>query len=110
MIPFHPFISRSENDRDIKSFDLKSSPEVVHQFHLNCKSLHCINIAVRVSDMSLLGDPEDSVPEQTTVPCLVRSHEVPATTTSTSPIRQSPSVRNRVEFDSFSSPSALSPR
>nr|XP_012137974.1 PREDICTED: capon-like protein isoform X2 [Megachile rotundata] len=42
-------------------------------------------------DISLLGDTEDSVPEQTTVPCLLRSHEVPATTASTSPIRQSPS-------------------
>ncbi|KOC63134.1 Capon-like protein [Habropoda laboriosa] len=42
-------------------------------------------------DISLIGDPEDSVPEQTTVPCLLRSHEVPATTASTSPIRQSPS-------------------
>lgn len=43
-------------------------------------------------DISLLGDTEDSAPEQTTVPCLLRSHEVPATTASTSPIRQSPSV------------------
>ncbi|XP_076171399.1 carboxyl-terminal PDZ ligand of neuronal nitric oxide synthase protein isoform X1 [Ptiloglossa arizonensis] len=42
-------------------------------------------------DISLLGDPEDSVPEKTVVPCLLRSHEVPATTASTSPIRQSPS-------------------
>ncbi|XP_076225587.1 carboxyl-terminal PDZ ligand of neuronal nitric oxide synthase protein isoform X2 [Nomia melanderi] len=37
------------------------------------------------------GDPEDSVPEKTAVPCLLRSHEVPATTASTSPVRQSPS-------------------
>ncbi|XP_026672001.1 carboxyl-terminal PDZ ligand of neuronal nitric oxide synthase protein-like isoform X2 [Ceratina calcarata] len=42
-------------------------------------------------DISLLGDPEESVQEQTTVPCLLRSHEAPATTASTSPIRQSPS-------------------
>ncbi|CAK9797586.1 Capon-like protein [Anthophora quadrimaculata] len=42
-------------------------------------------------DISLIGDTDDSVPEQTTVPCLLRSHEVPATTASTSPIRQSPS-------------------
>ncbi|XP_012525968.1 capon-like protein isoform X2 [Monomorium pharaonis] len=42
-------------------------------------------------DISLLGDTEDSVPEQTSVTCLLRSHDGPATTTSTSPIRQSPS-------------------
>ncbi|XP_076763929.1 carboxyl-terminal PDZ ligand of neuronal nitric oxide synthase protein isoform X1 [Xylocopa sonorina] len=42
-------------------------------------------------DISLLGDTEDSVPEQTTVPCILRSHEIPATAASTSPIRQSPS-------------------
>ncbi|XP_033311829.1 carboxyl-terminal PDZ ligand of neuronal nitric oxide synthase protein-like isoform X2 [Bombus bifarius] len=42
-------------------------------------------------DISLLGDVEDSVAEQTTVPCLLRTHEIPATTASTSPIRQSPS-------------------
>ncbi|KZC08257.1 Capon-like protein [Dufourea novaeangliae] len=41
-------------------------------------------------DISLLGDTEESVPEKT-VPCLLRSHEVPATTASTTPIRQSPS-------------------
>ncbi|XP_076248602.1 carboxyl-terminal PDZ ligand of neuronal nitric oxide synthase protein isoform X2 [Calliopsis andreniformis] len=37
------------------------------------------------------GDPDDPVSEKTAVPCLLRSHEVPATTASTSPIRQSPS-------------------
>ncbi|XP_015604335.1 dystrophin-like protein 1 isoform X4 [Cephus cinctus] len=43
-------------------------------------------------DISLLGDGEDTVQEQqTSVPCLLRSHEVPATTASTSPIQQSPS-------------------
>ncbi|XP_012063406.1 PREDICTED: carboxyl-terminal PDZ ligand of neuronal nitric oxide synthase protein [Atta cephalotes] len=42
-------------------------------------------------DISLLGDTEDSVHEQTSVTCLLRSHDGPATTTSTSPIRQSPS-------------------
>ncbi|XP_011337831.1 carboxyl-terminal PDZ ligand of neuronal nitric oxide synthase protein isoform X2 [Ooceraea biroi] len=42
-------------------------------------------------DISLLGDTEDSVPEQTSVTCLLRSHDGAATTTSTSPIRQSPS-------------------
>ncbi|XP_011269913.1 capon-like protein isoform X2 [Camponotus floridanus] len=42
-------------------------------------------------DISLMGDTEDSVPEQTSVTCLLRSHDGPATTTSTSPIRQSPS-------------------
>ncbi|KAL6263488.1 hypothetical protein P5V15_006279 [Pogonomyrmex californicus] len=42
-------------------------------------------------DISLLGDTEDSVPEQTSVTCLLRSHDGPATTNSTSPIRQSPS-------------------
>lgn len=31
--------------------------------------------------------------EKAAVPCLLRSHEVPATTASTSPIRQSPPVR-----------------
>lgn len=49
-------------------------------------------ICMYILDISLLGDTEDSAPEQTTVPCLLRSHEVPATTASTSPIRQSPSV------------------
>ncbi|XP_054013180.1 capon-like protein isoform X2 [Hylaeus anthracinus] len=42
-------------------------------------------------DISLLGEPDDSVPEKTVVPCLLRTHEVPVTTASTSPIRQSPS-------------------
>ncbi|XP_067212536.1 carboxyl-terminal PDZ ligand of neuronal nitric oxide synthase protein isoform X2 [Linepithema humile] len=42
-------------------------------------------------DISLLGDTEDSVPEQTSVTCLLRSNDGPATTTSTSPVRQSPS-------------------
>ncbi|XP_020281964.1 carboxyl-terminal PDZ ligand of neuronal nitric oxide synthase protein isoform X2 [Pseudomyrmex gracilis] len=42
-------------------------------------------------DISLLGDTEDLVPEQTSVTCLLRSHDGPATTTSTSPVRQSPS-------------------
>ncbi|XP_076677376.1 carboxyl-terminal PDZ ligand of neuronal nitric oxide synthase protein isoform X3 [Andrena cerasifolii] len=41
-------------------------------------------------DISLLGDPEDPVQEKAAVPCLLRSHEVPATTASTTPIRQSP--------------------
>nr|XP_012228151.1 PREDICTED: carboxyl-terminal PDZ ligand of neuronal nitric oxide synthase protein isoform X1 [Linepithema humile]XP_012228152.1 PREDICTED: carboxyl-terminal PDZ ligand of neuronal nitric oxide synthase protein isoform X1 [Linepithema humile] len=41
-------------------------------------------------DISLLGDTEDSVPEQTSVTCLLRSNDGPATT-STSPVRQSPS-------------------
>ena len=52
-----------------------------------------MNIYIYIfSDISLLGDADDSVPEQTTVPCLLRTHEVPATAASTSPIRQSPSV------------------
>ncbi|XP_066592544.1 capon-like protein isoform X2 [Prorops nasuta] len=43
-------------------------------------------------EISLLGDTEDSVAEQIPVPpCLLRSHDNPATTASTSPIRQSPS-------------------
>ncbi|KAK2587730.1 hypothetical protein KPH14_003840 [Odynerus spinipes] len=42
-------------------------------------------------DISLLGETEDSVQEQSSVSCLLRSHDVPATTASTSPIRQSPS-------------------
>ncbi|XP_043664951.1 carboxyl-terminal PDZ ligand of neuronal nitric oxide synthase protein-like isoform X1 [Vespula pensylvanica] len=41
-------------------------------------------------DISLLGETEDSVQEQSSVSCLLRSHDVPATTASTSPIRQSP--------------------
>lgn len=45
-----------------------------------------------ITDMSLLGETEDSVQEQSSVSCLLRSHDVPATTASTSPIRQSPLV------------------
>ncbi|XP_006623069.1 carboxyl-terminal PDZ ligand of neuronal nitric oxide synthase protein-like isoform X1 [Apis dorsata] len=69
-----------ENHRDIYE-DQDEIPNV--QSQPSPSSVH--------KDISLLGDTEDSAPEQTTVPCLLRSHEVPATTASTSPIRQSPS-------------------
>lgn len=42
--------------------------------------------------MSLLGDAEDVIPDQTPMSCLLRSHEVPITTASASPVGQSPSV------------------
>ncbi|XP_043463225.1 carboxyl-terminal PDZ ligand of neuronal nitric oxide synthase protein-like isoform X3 [Leptopilina heterotoma] len=42
-------------------------------------------------DMSLLGDGEDVIPDQTPMSCLLRSHEVPITTASASPVGQSPS-------------------
>ncbi|XP_033223177.1 carboxyl-terminal PDZ ligand of neuronal nitric oxide synthase protein-like isoform X4 [Belonocnema kinseyi] len=42
-------------------------------------------------DISLLGDGEDVISEQNPVPCLLRSHEVPVTTSSASPVGQSPS-------------------
>ncbi|XP_043796256.1 carboxyl-terminal PDZ ligand of neuronal nitric oxide synthase protein-like isoform X2 [Apis laboriosa] len=69
-----------ENHRDVYE-DQDEIPNV--QSQPSPSSVH--------KDISLLGDTEDSAPEQTTVPCLLRSHEVPATTASTSPIRQSPS-------------------
>ncbi|XP_043526400.1 capon-like protein isoform X3 [Frieseomelitta varia] len=62
-----------EDQDEIPNEQLQPSPSFVHK------------------DISLLGDADDSVPEQTTVPCLLRTHEVPATAASTSPIRQSPS-------------------
>ncbi|KAK9300900.1 hypothetical protein QLX08_006601 [Tetragonisca angustula] len=62
-----------EDQDEIPNEQLQPSPSSVHK------------------DISLLGDADDSVPEQTTVPCLLRTHEVPATAASTSPIRQSPS-------------------
>lgn len=64
------------------SFSIFISTNIYCFYHLFC-----------IPDISLLGDTEDSVPEQTSVTCLLRSHDGPATTTSTSPIRQSPSVR-----------------
>ncbi|XP_051161639.1 carboxyl-terminal PDZ ligand of neuronal nitric oxide synthase protein-like isoform X3 [Leptopilina boulardi] len=42
-------------------------------------------------DMSLLGDSEDVIPDQNQMSCLLRSHEVPITTASASPVGQSPS-------------------
>lgn len=42
--------------------------------------------------MSLLGDSEDVIPDQNQMSCLLRSHEVPITTASASPVGQSPSV------------------
>ncbi|XP_015185069.1 PREDICTED: carboxyl-terminal PDZ ligand of neuronal nitric oxide synthase protein-like isoform X2 [Polistes dominula] len=42
-------------------------------------------------DISLLGEAEDLIQEQSSVSCFLRSHDVPVTTASTSPIRQSPS-------------------
>ncbi|KAK1124014.1 hypothetical protein K0M31_007043 [Melipona bicolor] len=62
-----------EDQDEIPNEQLQPSPSSMHK------------------DISLLGDAENSVPEQTTVPCLLRTHEVPATAASTSPIRQSPS-------------------
>ncbi|XP_046816238.1 capon-like protein isoform X2 [Vespa crabro] len=71
--------NHSENHRDvyeeqdeIPNEQSQSSPLTLHK------------------DISLLGETEDSVQEQSSVSCLLRSHDVPATTASTSPIRQSP--------------------
>lgn len=62
-----------EEQEEIPNEHSQSSPLTIHK------------------DISLLGETEDSVQEQSSVSCLLRSHDVPATTASTSPIRQSPS-------------------
>lgn len=84
---FYKFHDRRNFNKIRKKNRFPFNPFYFHLHRCNARRFS------RISDISLLGDTEDSVPEQTSVTCLLRSHDGPATTTSTSPIRQSPSVR-----------------
>ncbi|KAI4503815.1 hypothetical protein M0802_001218 [Mischocyttarus mexicanus] len=70
----------SDNHRDVYE---EQDENILEQSQPSPLTLH--------KDISLLGEAEDLVQEQSSVSCFLRSHDIPVTTASTSPIRQSPS-------------------